>query len=264
MDERKDKMITEEYKGVSQYRRPLDFELTGKTFNIALDNGKDFLLELLTDETLRFSYENITELQTYECLKGTDSIYLIHFERKGQQPRKAITLVVDLTTRLVTANFATQGANQENSRLVEREIIFGAIRNPGKPLPQKRHEYTQELIGKKIEWFFNPEFSVIHIYHAKDRYRGCFSEAMKKRVKDASKLPAFIEEPSVYIKISDKVYVFSFIEKNSKGGTMEFMLMDEARLIASGLFFGINPEGKPESYTFSAYGKYVTDTVAEE
>jgi hypothetical protein len=252
----------EGFEGVSQYRRPKDFELTGQSFYLALDNGKDFLLQLVTAETLQYVYEGITEQQLYECMKIKDAIFLIHFERKNQKPRKAVTIVIDLGTKLVTVNFATQGANIDNPRLVEREIIFGVVRCPGKVLPTKRHEYTDELVGKKIEWTYNPEFSIVHIYNGKDRYRGGMLN--KKEEKENDALKTVFEEPAIYIKISDRVYIFSWIEKNTKGGTMGFMLMDEARLIDIGIFFGINPKGMPESYAVSAYGKYITETMPEE
>ena len=256
--------VTEaEFEGNSQYCAPFCYELGGKFFDLVLDNGREIFVQFLDGQNLAISEKNITEHHYYECLKCRENIYLVHLEKKGRWPREGLTIVLDLDQSLVTVNFLTQGAVKEYEKLVVRDLQFGAIRLPGKSLPLIRHAYTRDLIGEKIEYTYSPDFSIIHIYQD-GKCRAANPEIMRKKGLSAVPTDIQFEEPCIYIKITENVYVFSWIEENFGSGTQGFMLMDTWRTNDVGLFFGVNPQGNPESYMITAIGRYVTETLPEE
>ncbi len=271
MDESKDKELIfsstlqpeSSFEGISQYRQPLCFELSGKFFDFIFDDKRELLVEFKDKQNVSITEDGQTEGHKYEALKCRDLIYLVLIEKKGRKPREGIIFVIDLEQYLVTGNFLTQGAVEGYERLVVRDLTFGRIARPGAPITAKRHEYTKDLIGKKIEYTYSPYFSIIHIYREKD-CRVANTEMMKKRGLSSVPMDKFFEEPCIYIKITDGVYVFSWIESNYGSGTQGFMLMDTDRTHDVGCFFGVAPDGKPECYLVSAVGKYVTERLPEE
>ena len=76
-----------------------------------------------------------------------------------------MTLILDLMTRLVTVVDTYVGYKKEYPTMCDHVYDFGAIAVPGHPLPEKRHGYTNDLVGKRIQWHYGPEFSIIHVYY---------------------------------------------------------------------------------------------------
>jgi Molybdenum cofactor biosynthesis protein F. len=258
-------MYTTEFEGLSQYRPPLCFELAGRTLDMVFDDGNEYYVDFLDGQTLSYRINRVDCLmERYECLKADDSVYLVHCEKKGRKPREAMTFVIDLESGLVTGDFATQGAVPSKPRLVQRKTVFGAIRRPGMELPAERHSFSEELVGKKIEWVYSPKFKIIHIYQTKDVIRVGFSKDMPMPEPDPDRFPnGPFEEPAIHVKINDRIHIFSWVEENSNG-TRGFLVMNVQRLIDVGCFFGVNPWGEPESYMVAAYGKWVTEELPEE
>ena len=259
-------MYTTVFEGCSQYRRPGCFEFAGQKLNLVFDNGEEFIIDFLDGQNLTWTkIGGQAEYHKYDCLKATNVHYLVHFEKKGLWPREGVTLVVDLARDLVTGNFLTQGAVEDYINLVTRNLQFGAIRRPGKPLSTERHEHTKDLIGKKIQYTYSPVFSIIHIYYSEHLCRGTIPPERRAQMPPVPESERkLFEEESIYLKIAPNVYVFSWIEKNFGSGTQGFMLMDTTRIHDCGCFFGVNPQGEPESYMITAYGKYITEELPEE
>ena len=210
-------------------------------------------------------------METCHVLKAEDTVYFMMVDRRKENPRSGFMLIIDLETNLVTGNFVQQGIRPDFPGLVTRYIRFGAIKEGDRPLPDKRHHYTDDLIGRKIEWIYNPTFSIIHIYLSNDSY--CFAlnderkkAIMERRVAEGSLAESFkpIKEPSIFIKIRDNVYVFSWIEENGGSGTEGFAVINTDRMTDVGCFFGNNPQGEPEGYMFSAYGHWIKEHLEEE
>lgn len=261
-------MYITEFEGISQYKRPYSFELAGQTMALIFDDGLEIIVTFSGGHTLSWTENaSFTEYYNYDCLKATDLHYLVHFEKKGRWPREGVTLIIDLNQDLVTGNFLTQGADEDFINLVQRKIRFGAISCSGKALPMKRHEYTKDLIGKKITYTYNPLFSVTHIYYSDKLSRAVLTKKTSELAAINAETPReykLFEEESIYLKIDEGVYVFSWIEKNFGSGTQGFMLMDTRRVHDVGVFFGVNPKGEPESYMVTAYGVFEEERLPEE
>ena len=142
-------------------------------------------------------------------------------------------------------------------------IRFGYIDVPGKKVPTERHAFTEDLVGKRIEWTYNPNFKITHNYKSKNEvYWTIDDPEMKARMEAArgDQPPREIKpEYCFQIKLSDYMYIFSWIEAGS--GTEGFLVINADRVHDVGCFFGSNPEGKEEAYCFAAYGKVLDGEV---
>ncbi|MDR2648797.1 MAG: NAD(P)H-binding protein, partial [Clostridiales bacterium] len=202
-----------EYEGMSQFRPPFNFELTGKEYKLVMDNGTDYNVKFMDGHTLEWSkYSEPSTRQYYECAKGEELTYLVNFELAGEKPRKGITLILDLEQRLVTYASVITGFSEKYPYLIEPEFIFGAIDIPGYPLPEKRHGYTTDLVGKRIRWQYTPYWNIIHVYYSANYMRVAFDPSYKPKtpptpeeIAEFQKYP--YDEPVWYIKIKEGVYV---------------------------------------------------------
>lgn len=264
-----DLMYSTPFEGLSQYRAPYCRELEGRTFDVVFDDGYEMTLSFPSRDKILLTENGTVHMETCHCMKAEDTAYFIMVERRNATPRAGIMMVLDLNTNLVTGVFVEQGAVSDFPGLVTRVVRFGAISDGDNPLPTQRHHYTDELIGKKIEWIYNPQFRIIHVYLAPDSYCFAFNAEMRKQMEQTARENGrepvrSVQEPSIYVKLRDNLYLFSFIEKNGGSGTEGMMIINTDRVTDVGSFFGLNPEGKPEAYMFSAYGHWVTEHLEEE
>ncbi len=257
------RMFNNPFEGISQYRNPLCFELAGKTTTILFDDGGALYIKWINGRYAEFKDEKgNTRIDSYQCTKAEDGVYLVLIDRKDLMPREGLILVIDMSEGLVTANFAKQGTYPNFPELVRANIRFGYIHKDGKKPPEKRHAFTTDLIGKKFEWNYTPEFRICHIYMAPDHYR--WGQTKESRTK--YNIPVNDRSQSAfYIKLRDNLYIFSWIEDNGGGGTEGFIVLNKDRLTDTGCFFGCaGPDKHQEAYLFCAYGKEVTEHLDDE
>jgi len=267
--------------GNSMYRVPYSRELEGKSFEFIFDDGYELTCSFpMRDKMLFKANDDDKEyLEDAYCMKAQEGFFFVLCEIAGSVPRKAIMLMIDVDNRLVTGNFALQGTKPEFMNLVTRQVRFGAIKDGEKPLPTKRTGFTHDLEGKKIEWRYDPKFSIIHVYLADSKYTVAFPEAMKAQMaaaREAAKanpeaeqqprrrMPIPYWEHSVYVKLRENLYMFSFIEENLGSGTEGLFVIDTDRLHDVGCFWGAAPDGSREGYCLSAYGTWIREHYPED
>ncbi len=269
-----------EFYGLSRYTPPLIFELAGKQFKLVMDKEDDYYVNFLTGTTLewsKFSDGNIRR-ENYECLKIDELTYFVKFELSNFSPRTNLSLIMDLEQRLVTFVRTSTGFSEKYPYLVQSEFDFGAIDMPGYPLPTKRHGYTTDLVGKRINWNYGPDMSIVHVYYSPNYIRATFlpGTRMASRVitpEEREEMERFpYDEPTTYIKVKEGIYIVSVIEQHRSmrgdtGNTLLF-LMDLKRVHDVGMSFGNTPPRsgaiQPENYFFAAYGDFVySDGVIE-
>ena len=261
--------------GLSQYRTPYSRELEGKSFDLVFDDGKE--MQISFPARNRISFQLLGEEphnETAYVMKAEDGAYFIMTEIAGSKPRTGMMILLDVREQLVTCDFVWMGKVKERPNLVTRSVSFGAIRYGDEPLPEKRHCYTHDLEGKKIDWTYNPNFSIIHVYLKNNYYTVAVNDEMKARMEKAMRenppaedarprMNPYYEEDCLYIKLRDNLYMFSFIEKNG-GGTQGMMIINTDRVHDVGSFWGPSPDGGNEAYMFSAYGRWVREHIPED
>lgn len=268
-----------EFNGLDRYRQPFNYELAGKQFKLVMDKEEDFYVNFLTGSTLewsKYSDGKITR-EYYECAKVDELTYFVNFELSDFSPRTNLTLVLDMEQRLVTFVRTYTGHNKKYPYLVESEYDFGAIDIPGFPLPKKRHGYTADLVGKRVNWNYSPTMSIVHVYYSQNFIRATFLPGHTPPEVETQEVREDIErnpydEPTAYIKIKEGIYVVSVLEQHrarrGDTGNSLLFLMDLIRVHDVGRSFGNTPPSsgaiRPENYLFAAYGDFVySDGVIE-
>ena len=259
--------------GLSQYRCPLSRELEGQQFEFVMDEGPGITVSFPGRNSIVITDGADTYRTSCQVQKAEDGAYFVLAELKDVSPRTAYMMVIDVHEYLITVIRAQQGTVKSFPNLVTREARFGAIPDGEGQLPEKRPCYTKDLVGKKIEWTYNPEFSVIHVYLPDNYYTTARNEEMKKKMEEMKRKnpdlfkgrkEPYFEKDCLYIKLRENLYLFSFVEFNSGSGTQGLMVLNTDRLTDVGCFWGSNRQNEQEGYTFSAYGKWIREEIPED
>ena len=205
---------------IDQFTQPICTELEGEKFHFVLDDGYDFYLNFTGEETVEWNWEGDASKQaTYFCLKGDDTTYLVDYELaefEDKFERENHFFIIDLEQRLVTMARCKVGENPKFPQLVSSKYTFGAIEVEGMPLPFKRHVFTTDLLGTRVQWHWNTGMITHHCYFTSSFYRITTPAAtfgkVDRGVHMFQDLPS-TDEIAQYIKIKDNLYLFSLVEE---------------------------------------------------
>jgi hypothetical protein len=262
---------------LEQYREPLCYGLAGKSYQLVLDNGATYALQFLSGEMLAWGERGqAMRWDTYECLKLDEETYFVNWELYGAQPRNCITIALDLQADLVTVVHAKLGAVPRFPYIVTQEILFGAIKMPGKPLNPVRHGYTADLAGRNIFWRYSSNFGITHAFvgehylrvpigQPKELPADATAEEIAERDLDYEKRKTHLFEiPAFFIKLREDVYFFGFIEETgchedpALCGNSLIMIADMNRVHDIGRCFASDYANHyaPQNFVFSAFGAF--------
>jgi len=257
---------------INQFTQPPCYELEGENFYFVMDDGYDYELRITGKDSCTWNVTGDTpKSEVYQCLKADDTTYMLRYAVEGAEPRVGHTFVIDLEQRLVTMLTCRMGLNPKLPYLVYSHYDFGAIRVEGEELPFKRHGFTSDLIGTCVEWHWKPRMFTRHSYYCSNFYRIALpeeSDAKKTLAGPVNNTPSS-DEPAVYIKIKEKMYLFVLTEANSEridGDAQRFrsnnmaFLQNYDRMYHVGRAFGTTmADGKPvpTNILFGAFGNPV-------
>ena len=269
---------------IDQYSPPKNFELVGQKLTLEMDDGFETVLNFTGKNTLEWSVAGgaATTEESYECLKGDPTTYLVTYELGGVDPRACHTYVIDMENMLVTRIIAEIGNNPQYPYLISTAFEFGAIKQEGVETPvYPRHGRSSDLDGNIMEWTYGPTLTTVHVYYCSNFYRITYPTSKLKEMEGETFNDAMTEilkglpssdEPAVYIKIKEGLYLTSITEINSEkliGEKMGFrsdtlcFLQNYKRFYAVGRGFGTSTLGEfegPIFVTLGAYGRFVEPT----
>jgi hypothetical protein len=262
--------------GISQYDLPQNYELAGKKFEFAMDDGIDYTLNFIDRTKLEWSFEGDKPqiAVDYLCDKGDETTYLVSYELIGAAKRTNHSWVIDLENQLVTRIISVVGENPVYEYLITPKYTFGAIKQDGVEIkPYPRHGYTNDLIGNILQWNYGG-METVHVYYCANYYRITYppEKAGNQMFNEAlAKLPSS-DEPTAYIKIKEGIYLFSLTEANMEkviGGQMPFrsntmaFLQNYKHVYQVGRAFGttiFDDKLTNLHISFGAYGKVIDPT----
>jgi len=205
---------------IDQFTQPHVTELEGEKFHFVMDNGHDYYLDFTGEEDLEWHWDgDKAKHAAYFCLKGDDTTYLVSFELDeflDKHEREEHFFIIDREQRLVTFCRCKVGENPKLPWLISSQYIFGAIEVPGMPLPLKRHVFTTDLLGTRVEWHWNTGMVTRHSYFTSSFYRITVPGASYGQADRSDALMQAIpstDEVAQFIKIKDNLYLFSLVEE---------------------------------------------------
>ena len=255
---------------LSVFRPPLVYELAGRSFTLAFDDGYDRRLVFRDRRTLSFGKAGEEKAYAYECLKSADKCYFVNFEDPSLRPRLGITLVLDLQQDLVTMVLAHMYLNPKIPGMPSSDYVFGGIVGADGSVPKLRHGFTADLVGKSISWNYG-HFDIAHVYATERYYRVSFSArglarayrgrpelrrgGMGGRTPSAQDV---YEDFLTPIKIRENIYLVDLLEtvkaRQQGHGNSILVLMNLEEMHDVGRSFGSNSEGGNGNNTLGAFG----------
>ena len=209
---------------ITQFTQPQCSELQGQSFRFIMDDGRDFDLKFTEKDTVLWNWVGEEPAQArYQCLKSDDATYLVDYELEeftNTFNRVNHLFVIDLEQRLVTRGIHAVGNNPRLPYLIKSDYTFGAIEVEGMELPFKRHSFTSELLGTRVEWHWATDKVTRHSYFSSSFYRFSFpgDELLLNRDVSVSlhrALPSQ-DDTAQYIKIKNKMYLFTLTEEKAE------------------------------------------------
>ncbi len=273
-------MAEKEYKFESESKtmRKLNDSLAGKTLRLVMDDGQEFVMSFLTGETLLFgAYGEPMRWEHYGALDADETTFMVSFERFGGPERFCDTYVLDFKNWLVTRVAARQHVKNLNPRMTLVAVTFGAIRRDFEDLPMVRHNFTMDLVGKKITWHYPNGFINTHIYYDANYYSFEIQQSGKidpnlspeararQEAEDKEAREMKYDEPSYYVRIKDGMYLICFTENNvtrlnpTRGGGNLVILINTATHSDVCRLFTHNREMEPMWGLSRAYGELEDD-----
>ena len=179
---------------------------------LVMDDGRDRTLAFLPSGNVCWEGQEAAA----QLLALGDELFFLTFDLTVE-PRRNLTLALDMAAGLVTLVICRQGQNPKRPTYIDTEIITGAFALPGKPLSEKRHGYTDELKGRAIRWDYDWGFSIVHVYVTERYYRIRLLQKMgdpDSPYEQAMKNYTDRTEPAWYLRIRPGVVLFGFTEDN--------------------------------------------------
>lgn len=234
---------------ISQYRGVRCYELAGRELRVSTDGNR--LSRICFPEAERIVVDLDGKRYAASCtvMKPHDDVYYIHCELSADAFRRGLVIVYDAVSGLITALAAKQGHDPERYRRVERDILFGAVYREDGSLPEMRHAYTDMLTGHEIEYSYSSCFTVLHRYL--DAHH--VSWIITREDNFPENIGVAHTEHCDVIQIRPELILFSWLETDS--GTQGSFLLNLSRMAHVGSFFGVGPDGLPESYSMGAFAR---------
>ena len=270
-------------RAMQQYRIPETNELAGRALELSFDGLGTYFIHFIDKFHLAYAKEGeMFRYEKYEAVKSDETTYLFKFLLSGSRPVTSVSIVWDRLSTLATCILAQAGANPEHPRLVTSKAYFGAEKRGRLPLSAQRHCYTDELVGKRVEWKYNQSDSVMHCYHGEDHFRLGNSEkvlapdAPEREIRHweyltgRTKIYPFYEEPAYFIKIKEGMYLYSVTESNinhlipEAGGGQMLILLNCSGPRYIGRDFGVLPDGTPDFKFIGAIGSFCDEPDSVE
>ena len=183
-----------------------------------------------------------------ECFESTrEGVFFVHHLRTHVNPFEAATLVIDTNARLVTMIYDKLGKASQ-TRDVNRVARFGFWGEK----PAALQDFTEELVGKVIDWKFADDI-LVHTFYCNMQCLAFISPAPAKAPGWADFFPTF--NPTRYVKIAEELYLISFYAPHACGMEVS-MLIDLRTMRAVGASFGFDATDRFCSYTFGAKGAF--------
>lgn len=243
---------------ISQYCPCKCFELAGKSFTILTSSFGTFRIYFIDRNRVEITLRQDVEVCDYFCTKVADTMYFIHIELPETDHREGLSIAVDADHGVWTLVHAKQGHKADNFRRVEHQIFCGITLSTDSnahsgdvdivPAPM----FSDALIGRKIEYTYSEGFSVQHHYINTHKFE--WNITRERFFPENIGIPH--EEYCDIVLLHDDIILFSWIEAES--GTQGCFILNTLSMRTAGAFFGVGPDGLPESYPMGAFARVIS------
>jgi hypothetical protein len=221
---------------------PLSGALAGKTLKIVLDGG-EVLNYKFTKDKLTFNEGKAAAVTTPYSARELGGIIL--FTHMIPETLRGYGIVYDTQTGLVTAFELWFAGYEKDKREVWRDFKFGYVDN-GAAAPKNRHALTNRVEGKGTYWKDDNGVEMLYFFP---------SVVWSSLVELSDPLGGItITAPSDYIKINDRVYIYSRVEQEYSG-TFTLEVIDLFTVRHIGMRLGFKKDDSLDYQMYSGKGE---------
>jgi hypothetical protein len=241
-------------------------DLSGRTVTLHGEDGRITEYRFADATTLVWTATSGEESgegaeERYSATNPRPGIYFVDFLRHRARAT-SVTLVLDLGRGIFTAvigemprradaevPFAERIAAGVELTGVKAAFLHGAIDTPFTPATP-RHEITEELIGKRVEYTYSLTEQYEHLYLNRNYYTWHCLRGAEQGLADTDRCH--------YFKLGDQLYLFVWREKIVP--TLGVVLVDLAGLRTTGKAFGYqgNDFGRLSNFPVGASARVVS------
>jgi len=223
------------------YLPPKVNDLAGRDVELYYSSGEVESFSFKDNEVVSWSTLSKSEAGgpstgRYIAFKARDNIYLVDIT-SDTAPRRSLILVLDLGKNIFTSILGEIPLPSSKTlldrvrlgeELTDVKVVFrhGSINRPASA-ETPRHEKTDELVGKRVEFQYGPRAVYEHIYFENLFTWHCLT-GIEKGLADTDRAD--------YFKLSDNLYLLVWREKIIP--TMGVEIVDLSEMRAFGKLFG--------------------------
>ena len=191
---------------------PVSDYLVGKELTLRFDNGVAAEYRFDTIDTLHWRRpgESAWREERYEAWESAPGVVMFGHLLSGAPQNDCYKLVADFDHGLVTCIHGTIGSKYIANE-AQAETWFGVIEMDGMTPPKyRRHQFTDELVGRAVTWNYSPGLTSMHLYTTPHSLSWIiFGESGAGGMEWSG--------PASYVKIRDELYLAYWLEEACNG-----------------------------------------------
>ena len=222
---------------------PISSFLTGKSLTLRYDDGT--AIDYRFDEIQKLRWrraeasakpsEGGWREERYESWESAPGVIMFGHTLSGAPDHDAMSIVMDFDNALVTCLHGTMGTPYIGNEAAVK-TLFGVIEMTGLTPPKyRRHEYTDELVGRAMTWNYSPGLTSMHLYATPHSLSWIiFLENGSGGMEWSG--------PASYVKIRDQLYLAYWLEE-ACNGTLGTILINMRTMRNCGVDYSAGPKG---------------------
>jgi hypothetical protein len=218
---------------------PISGFLAGKELTLRYDNGTAINYRFDEIQKLRWRREGAGESawreERYESWESAPGVIMFGHLLSGAPDHDAMSIVVDFDQALVTCLHGTMGTPYIGNEAAVK-TLFGVVEMAGLTPPKyRRHQYTDELVGRAMTWNYSPGLTSMHLYATPHSLSWIiFLENGSGGMEWSG--------PASYVKIRDELYLAYWLEE-ACNGTLGTILVNLRTMRNCGVDYSAGPKG---------------------
>jgi hypothetical protein len=231
------KSIFPESNAMAGNKGPISGFLAGKKLTLRYDNGPVVQYEFDDIAKLRWRRDGETAWrdERYESWESAPGVIMFGHLLSGAPDHDAYSIVMDFDHALVTMLHGTMGTPYMANEAAVK-TLFGVIEMDGLVPPKyRRHQFTDELVGRAVSWNYSPGLTSMHLYSTPHSLSWIiFLENGSGGLEWSG--------PASYVKIRDELY-FAYWLEEACNGTLGTILINLRTMRNAGVDYHADAKG---------------------
>jgi hypothetical protein len=233
--------------GMGGHKLPDSELLVGKSLTVRYDDGGPVITYRFDDKkTLHWRREGESQWhqETYNGWEPAPGVVFFGHLLGGAVNHDCMEVVIDFDNALTSCVQGWLGTPYMANEAA-RKTWFGVVEMEGLTPPQyRRHQFTDELVGRALTWNYSPGLTSMHVYTTPYSFSWVIFLANGAGGLEWS-------GPAQYVKIRDELYLFNWLEE-ACNGTLGTLVINTRTMHDCGIGYHCGTEG----LSLSAIGAY--------